>query len=66
MRLNAVYAKIGANATTPVKVDFGNINAAALTTPTQDIASVDAIAPSMGYLEITINGVNRNLLMCID
>ncbi len=66
MRLNAVYPKIGDDATTPVKVDFGNINAGALTTPTQTIATVDAIAPGMGYLEVTINGVNRNLLMCLD
>lgn len=66
MRLNAVYAKIGANATTPTKVDFGKINAAALTTPTQTVTTVDVIAPGMGYLEILINGANRNLLMCLD
>lgn len=65
-RLNSVYSKIGANNTTPTRVDFGKINAAALTTPTQTVTTVDAIAPGMGYLKITINGVNRNLLTCLD
>jgi len=66
MRLNKVYPFIGDNATTPEKVDFGNINAAALTTPTATKASVDAITVGMGFLEITINGLNRNLLMSLD
>jgi hypothetical protein len=66
MRLNKVYPFIGDNAGTPTKVDFGNINAAALTTPTATIASTKAITAGMGFLEITINGVNRNLLMCLD
>jgi len=66
MRLNKVYPFIGDDATTPAKVDFGNINAAALTTPTATIASTQAITAGMGFLEITINGVNRNLLMSLD
>lgn len=65
-KLNAVYPKIGDNTDTPTKVDFGTINTAALTTPTQTIATVDAVLPGMGFLEITINGVNRNLLMSLD
>ena len=65
-KLNKVYPFIGDETDTPAKVDLGTINAAALTTPTQTVATVDVIAPGMGFLEITINGVNRNLLMCLD
>ncbi len=65
-RLNAVYPKIGDDATIPTKVDFGNINAAALTTPTATVATTDAIIVGMGFLEVTINGANRNLLMVLD
>ena len=66
MRLNAVYPKIGANATTPVRVDFGNINAAALTTPTATTTTADAAISGVGFLAITINGNNRNLLTVLD
>jgi len=66
MRLNKLYPFIGDDATTPTKVDFGNINAASLTTPTATNASVTAVTAGMGFLEITINGLNRNLLMSLD
>jgi len=66
MRLTKFYAFIGEDGTTPAKVDMGNINAAALTTPTQTVATMDAIAPGIGLIEVTINGVNRNILMVLD
>jgi len=65
-RLNAVYPKIGDNATTPTRVDFGSINSGALTTPTITAAQVTAVLAGAGYLKITINGANRNLITCLD
>ena len=65
-KLNAVYPKIGDDSDTPTKVDFGTINGAAVTAPTATRASVDAVTAGMGFLEVTINGANRNLLMCLD
>ena len=66
MRLNKFYPFIGDDATTPVKVDMGNINAAALTTPTATISTATTAITGCGFIEVTINGVNRNILMVLD
>lgn len=65
-RLNAVYPKIGANATTPVAVDLGDINAAALTTPTATKAVASAAIAGAGFIAITINGSAFNLITVLD
>jgi len=65
-KLNAVYPKIGSDTDTPTKVDFGDINSAALTTPTATKAIVTGAIAGAGFLAITINGANRNLLIVLD
>lgn len=66
MRLNKVYPFIGDDATTPAKVDFGNINSASLTAPTATKSTATTAITGCGFIEITINGVNRNILMTLD
>lgn len=65
-RLNKLYPFIGDDATTPTRVDFGNINAGALTTPTATVSSATAVTAGLGIIQITINGNNRNLLTVLD
>ena len=65
-RLNAVYPKIGDDATTPTRVDFGNINSAALTTPTATKATATAAITGCGFIAITIGSSNENLLTTLD
>ena len=65
-KLNAVYPKIGDDSDTPTKVDFGSINASALITPTATKSTATTAITGCGFLEVTINGVNRNLLMVLD
>ena len=66
MRLNKFYPFIGDDATTPTKVDMGNINSGALTTPTATKSTVTTAITGAGFIAITINGNNRNLMIVLD
>ena len=65
-RLNAIYPKIGDDATTPTKLDFGNINSGTLTTPTAVKATATSAIAGVGFVAITINGSDFNLLTTLD
>jgi len=70
-RLNAVYPKIGANASTPTRVDFNRINDAATTIPTAVKSTVTTAITGAGFIAINFENdagtvTPANLVICLD
>lgn len=64
--LNKLYPFIGDDATTPTRVSMNKINSAALTTPTAVKATATSAIAGAGFIAITINGSNFNLITTLD